>query len=45
MGFMEKKRCTSFFKYVAKFDENDKSTWKDFDVMTSTFIDLVKEKV
>lgn len=32
MGLFEKKRCRNFFIFVQNFSEEDKSTWKDFNV-------------
>ena len=43
MGLFEKKRCRNFFIYVQNFSEEDKKTWKAFDVMTQTSADLYKK--
>ena len=43
MGLFEKKRCMNFYKYVENLEVEDKSTWKDIDIMTQPMIDVYKK--
>uniref|UniRef100_A0A0G4HAB3 Rab GDP dissociation inhibitor n=1 Tax=Chromera velia CCMP2878 TaxID=1169474 RepID=A0A0G4HAB3_9ALVE len=36
MSILEKNRCKNFFQFAAKWDDNDKSTWKNFDPSRTT---------